>query len=129
MLLLVLGSVSGVGCGADEPPDRATSEARIRELVVKYNALTAQGDGKAACALVVDQSLEGQPKELLPAGVDDCTSYWTWFGPTMSPAARQLLLDDRANTVAINGEEATATMVSGARLDLKWVDGQWKLGK
>jgi hypothetical protein len=125
LFLFAIG-VALVACGGSQPPDTAASQAQIRRTVVAFNALAMAGDGEAACKLKADQSLS-KGMSNARAGIHDCTSLWTRIGPTIGPLARQRALDDRAASVSISGDHAVATMTSGARLNLIWTDGRWKM--
>jgi hypothetical protein len=125
-LPLFATAVGLVACGDSQPPDRAASEAQIKQTVVAYNALTMAGNGEAACKLKDDQSLPGGMAKITP-GIHDCASLWTRIGPTFSPPARERALKDRPASISVSGEQAVAAMTTGADLDLIWTDGRWKL--
>jgi hypothetical protein len=125
-LCLLSISLFPLACGASSPPDQSASEAQIRRVVVNYNLLAAQGRGEEACKLKINQKMAPAIPHI--SGVpENCSQFVDWFGPRMSPQVRQIMLDTQVATVNINGNRATATTTNGARMDLRWVDGTWKL--
>jgi hypothetical protein len=129
----VLGvSLALFGCGGDDPPDRATSDAQIRRAVVDYNVLAAQGRGEASCEHLTKEKREKVSDALVPEEmrdqITDCASFWDWLGPRMSPAGRQVMLNTLVDLVTIDGERATATTTNGVVVNLRWEDGAWRIG-
>jgi hypothetical protein len=130
--LCVLGvSLSVLGCGGGSPPDEATSEEQIGQVVVDYSIAAAEGRGDAACRLRVEEKRDDVDPALVPPGMEDqltdCASYWDWIGPRLPDAGRRVMLETQVAAVNIDGETATATATNGAVFDLRWTDGAWKL--
>jgi hypothetical protein len=131
-LSLLISLLAPLGCGgAGSPPDRATSDEQIRQVVVGYNVRAATGQGEAACDLMTEEKRERVDPVLVPSDLreelSDCASYWNWMGPRLPPAGRQVMVETQVATVSIEGEKATATTTNGAGFSLRWVDGAWKL--
>jgi hypothetical protein len=134
---LVVAATSA-GCGDAPAPDKATSEAQVRERMLEYNlGQITPGSGPKLCSYMVPEDREAWKeddsrgaaamRELLPPSVVDCESNWDyWIGLTMhDPKMAEMIRSAQITHVDVAGETATATLSFGGTFKWRWHDGQW----
>ncbi len=126
-LFVVALGVFAAACGAEPPPDRATSEQQIRQTVVSYNVMAVSGQAEQACAMLTEKArkVSRSLRSLGPNGTDDCVSYWTRMGQI--PSIAEPMKATQVASVTVAGKHATATFTTGGTVNLIWSDGRWLL--
>jgi hypothetical protein len=126
------------GCGGPPAPDKATSEAQVRQRMLEYNVMQiTPGSGARLCSYTVPDAREAWKeddsraatvmRDLLPPSVVDCESHWDyWIGLfAQDPKAVELIRSAQITDVDVAGETATATLSFGGTFEWRWEDGQW----
>src|SRR5215204_6571096 len=86
--LVVAAAIAG--CGDPPAPDKATSEAQVRQRMLEYNLMQiTPGSGARLCSYMVPDAREAWKeddskaatvmRDLLPPSVVDCESHWDYF--------------------------------------------------
>lgn len=130
------------GCGGAPAPDKATSEAQVRQRMLEYNLMQiTPGSGARLCSYMVPDDREAWKeddsraatamRDLLPPSVDDCESHWDYFiGLFMrDPKAVELIRSAQITNVDVAGDTATATLSFGGTFEWRWHDGQWLMNR
>ena len=132
------------GCGGTPAPDKATSEAQVRQRMAEYNLMQiTPGSGAKLCSYMVPDDREAWKeddsrtatwmRENLPPSVVDCESHWEyWIGMfTRYPDGRvvELIRSDQITHVDVAGETATATLSFGGTFEWRWHAGRWLLNR
>jgi len=101
------------GCGDPPAPDKATSEAQVRQRMLEYNQMQIiPGSGTRLCSYMVPDTREAwkeedseaatEMRDLLPPSVVDCESHWDYLiGLIMgSPKVVEMIRSARSPTLA-----------------------------
>jgi hypothetical protein len=126
------------GCGDPPAPNKATSEAQVRQRMQEYNLMQiTPGSGARLCSYMVpgdreawkedDSRAATAMRKFLPPSVVDCESHWNHFiGLFMDdPKAAELIRTAQITAVDVAGETATATLSFGGTFEWRWQDGRW----
>jgi len=130
------------GCGDAPAPDRATSEAQVRQRMLEYNLMqVTPGSGARLCSYMVPDTREAWKedeseaatamRDLLPPSVVDCESHWDYLIGVIAgrPKAAEMVRTDQITRVDVSGERATATLSVGGTFEWRWHDGRWLLNR
>ena len=98
------------GCGASE-------EERAEEVVRRYHAAFAEGEGEKACALLSSG---------FKAQVPECERFLGELGRT-DPSGQSERLANAYYRVRVSGDRATATNPELGSFSLVKEDGDWKI--
>jgi hypothetical protein len=126
------------GCGDAPAPDKATSEAQVRQRMLEYNLMqVTPGSGARLCSYMAPEDREAwkeddsqaaaKMREYLPPSVVDCESHWNHnIGMFVrSPKVVELIRSAQITQVEVAGETATTTLSFGGTFEWRWEDGQW----
>jgi hypothetical protein len=130
------------GCGDAPAPNKATSEAQVRQRMLEYNLMQiTPGSGARLCSYMVPDAREAWKdddsraatamRDLLPPSVVDCESHWDYFiGLFMhDPKVVELIRSAQITHVDVAGETAAATLSFGGTFEWRWQDGRWLMNR
>jgi hypothetical protein len=142
VIVAVVAAAAIAGCGDPPAPDKATSEAQVRQRMLEYNLMQiTPGSGPRLCSYMVPDAREAWKeddskaatvmRDLLPPSVVDCESHWDYFiGLFMrDPKVVELIRSAQITHVDLAGETATATLSFGGTFEWRWQDGRWLMNR
>jgi len=123
---LVIVLALATGCGGSGGSD----EADVEDTITTYFASLASGDGRQACAQLtgnVARSLLAEAMEFLPElRAVSCSDLAEKLSDSLGGAEQETLESIEVDTVRVNGDSATATIVGGTTAaQLTKEDGGW----
>lgn len=134
LLAAYLLAAALAGCGGTPPPSEATSVEQVRQRMAEYNLMQiTPGSSETLCAYMMPDAREAwkegdsSMRDLLPATVVDCESYWDDFTSMVgtSPGVVEMIRTAQITDVEVQGDRATATLSFGGTFEWRWHDGRW----
>jgi hypothetical protein len=128
--LALVAAAASAGCGDVPAPDKATSEAQVRQRMLEYNLMQiTPRSGASLCSYMVPDDREAWKeddsrtatamRDLLPPSVVDCESHWDHsIGLFIrNPKVVELIRSAEITHVEVAGETTTTTLSFGGTFE------------
>ena len=117
---LALAALALSACGGSDPD---TAPDRVRAAIADYAAAVKGDDPEQACDVLVTRAQLARSPESRERARDRCRE--RVGGGRLS--AGQTLGDVKVEAVRVRGDGAVARVASGERIELRRVDGAWRI--